>query len=137
MLNARRIASTIGRAISSITLIGSSGANGFTRWAKRVSPLRRIATIQIPKKTTSTSAAVVLRSAVGEPPNGKPSCLNGSRPNWLRIQMKMKIADEERDELLAARTQHADCEIRQIVDDRLERRLGLVDSVRAIDAPIQ
>ena len=54
-------------------------------------PFWRTATNWIPKNTSSANATVVLRSAVGEPPNGKPSSLNGKKPTWLRMKMKKNI----------------------------------------------
>ena len=35
------------------------------------------------KKIMSAYGTVVLRSAVGEPPKGSPSALNGNSPNWF------------------------------------------------------
>ncbi len=49
-------------------------------------------TIHVMKNTMSASGTVVFRSAVGEPPNGRPSTLNGKMPNWFSKKMKTKSA---------------------------------------------
>ena len=58
-------------------------------------------------QTISESARVVLMSAVGEPPIGKPNTFSGNAPNWLSAKIKMKTRQEERHERLALGTEGA------------------------------
>ena len=74
-------------------------------------PAPRIATHWIPKNTKSASAAVVFRSAVGEPPKGRFICLNGKSPNWLSDPDEDEDADEHRHEPFALTSQRADSKI--------------------------
>ena len=49
-------------------------------------------TIQVMKNTIAASGIVVLMSPVGDPPNGRPSALNGTIPNWFIKKMKTNSA---------------------------------------------
>src|SRR5215469_13956783 len=81
ILKNKRAASVAGRASSSSAFTGASSQLGFPKCVKRAQPVILNPAIQVKKKTIRASGTVVFKSAVGEPPNGRPSALNGSMPN--------------------------------------------------------
>ena len=112
MLNARRIARTTGRAISSITLMMKSGQNGWNRCPYALMPAPRIGNELNPEEHEERERRRGVQIGRGRAAEGQTHLFKGQQSELIEHPNEDEDRDEDRHEAFARASQGTDSQDR-------------------------